>query len=111
MPVSFSIADSSDGPRKVIIWVADELDAETGRAVCARLGQAQRHARSDVILDLSGVTSIEAVALTSIVKAAKSLHEVGKLRVISPPDQVARLLADEGLGESALPAPVEPSPS
>jgi anti-anti-sigma regulatory factor len=68
-------------------------------------------ARTDVILDLSGVTSIEAVALTSIVKAAKSLHEVGKLRVISPPDEVARLLADAGLGESALPAPVEPSPS
>ena len=56
MPVSFSIADSSDGPRKVVIWVTGELDADTARAVRARLAQAQRHASSDVILDLTGVT-------------------------------------------------------
>ena len=29
MPVSFSIADSSEGPRKVVIWVTGDLDAET----------------------------------------------------------------------------------
>jgi anti-anti-sigma factor len=108
MPVSFSIADSSDGPHKVIIWVAGELDADTGRAVRARLAQAQRHARSDVVLDLSGVRSIEAVALTSIVNCAKSLHQLGKLRVISPAGEVARLLAEAGLNE-ASPAPIEPA--
>ena len=43
MPVSFSIADSSDGPRKVVIWVSGDLDADTARAVRARLAQAQRH--------------------------------------------------------------------
>ena len=99
MPVSFSIADSSDGPRKVVIWVTGDLDADTGRAVRARLAQAQRHARSDVILDLTGVTFIDSVALTSIMNGARSMSEVGNLRVISPPERVARVFAEAGMGE------------
>jgi anti-anti-sigma factor len=99
MPVSFSIADSSGGPRKVVIWVSGDLDADTGRAVRARLGQAQRHAESDVILDLSTVTFIDSPALASIVNGAKAMSEVGKLRVISPPERIARVLTDAGMGE------------
>src|SRR5213080_4738670 len=99
MPVSFSIADSSDGPRKVVIWVTGDLDADTGRAVRARLGQAQRHASSDVILDLTGVTFVDSVALTSIVGGAKAMNEVGKLRVISPPARVARMFEEAGMAE------------
>jgi anti-anti-sigma factor len=99
MPVSFSIADSSDGPRKVVIWVTGDLDADTGRAVRARLAQAERHARSDVILDMTGVTFIDSVALTSIVNGAKSMNEVGNLRVISPPDRVAKVFVEAGMGE------------
>jgi anti-sigma B factor antagonist len=98
MPVSFSIADSSDGPRKVVIWVTGELDADTGRAVRARLAQAQRHENSDVILDLSGVTFIDSVALSSLVNGAKAMNDFGKLRVISPPERVARMLEEAGLG-------------
>jgi anti-sigma B factor antagonist len=97
VPVSFSIADSSDGPRKVVIWVGGDLDADTGRAVRARLAQAQRHARSDVILDLTGVTFIDSVALTSIVNGAKAMSEFGKLRVISPPERVAQVLTEAGM--------------
>jgi anti-sigma B factor antagonist len=97
MPVSFSIADSSDGPRKVVIWVSGDLDADTGRAVRARLAQAQRHAESDVILDLTGVTYMDSVALASVVNGAKAMSEFGKLRVISPPERVARLLAEVGI--------------
>src|SRR3954454_3370514 len=100
MPVSFSIADSSEGPRKVVIWVTGDLDADTGRAVRARLAQAQRHARSDVILDLTSVTFIDSVALTSIVNGAKTIVEFGKLRVISPPDRVARMLTEAGMAET-----------
>jgi anti-sigma B factor antagonist len=99
MPVSFSIADSSDGPRKVVIWVSGDLDADTGRAVRARLAQAQRHAQSDVVLDLTGVTFIDSVAVTTIVNGARSMSEVGKLRVISPPERVARVLAEAGMAE------------
>src|SRR6476660_3423117 len=100
MPVSFSIADSSDGPRKVVIWVRGDLDADTGRAVRARLAQAHKHAQSDVILDLSGVTLIDSVALTTIVNGAKPILEFGTLRVISPPDRVAEMLTDAGLAET-----------
>src|SRR3954471_5503175 len=73
VPVSFSIADSSEGPRKVVIWVTGDLDADTGRAVRARLAQAQRHASSDVILDMSSVTFMDSVALTSVVNGAKAM--------------------------------------
>jgi anti-anti-sigma factor len=99
VPVSFSIADSSDGPRKVVIWVTGDLDADTGRAVRARLAQAERHASSDVILDLAGVTFVDSVALASIVNGARSLTAVGKLRVISPPERVARVLTEAGMAE------------
>ena len=99
MPVSFSIADSSDAPRKVVIWVTGDLDADTGRAVRARLAQAQRHAGSDVILDMSGVTFLDSVALMSLVNGAKAMHEFGQLRVISPPERVARLLAEFGMAD------------
>src|SRR3954465_10056427 len=73
MPVSFSIADSSDGPRKVVIWVTGDLDADTGRAVRARLAQAERHAHSDVILDLTSVGFIDSVAMSSIVTGARGM--------------------------------------
>jgi anti-sigma B factor antagonist len=99
MPVSFSIADSSDGPRKVVIWVTGDLDAETSRAVRARLAQAQRHARSDVILDLTGVTFVDSVGLSALVSGAQALGVGGQLRVISPPPRVAELLNEAGLAD------------
>jgi anti-sigma B factor antagonist len=99
VPVSFSIADSSDGPRTVVIWISGELDADTARAVRARLAQAHRHARSDVILDMSGVTFIDTVGVTAILSGAKELGPTGLLRVISPPDRVAHTLEQAGLGE------------
>ena len=99
MPVSFSIADSSEGPRKVVIWVTGDLDADTGRAVRARLAQAQRHSESDVILDLTGVTFIDSVALSSVVTGARAMNEFGKLRVISPPERVARVLTEAGMAD------------
>src|SRR3954464_12693566 len=97
MPVSFSIADSSAGPRKVVIWVTGDLDADTGRAVRARLAQAQRHTRSNVILDLTGVTFVDSVALPTILPGGKAMSDVGKLRVISPPDRVARIFDEAGM--------------
>jgi anti-sigma B factor antagonist len=97
VPVSFSIADSSDGPRKVVIWVTGDLDADTARAIRARLAQAQRHASSDVVLDLTGVTFVDSVALTAIVNGAKAMGDISQLHVISPPERVTRMFNDAGL--------------
>jgi anti-sigma B factor antagonist len=97
MPVSFSIADSSDGPRTVVIWVTGDLDADTARAVRARLAQAERHANSDVILDLTGVTFVDSVGLSSIVNGAKAMGAIGQLRVISPPERVEKMFSEAGM--------------
>ena len=99
MPVSYSIADSSSGPRKVVIWVTGDLDADSGRAVGARLAQAKRHAGSDVIIDMTGVTFVDSAALGSIVSGAKSMPERGKLRVISPPERVAQIFDSAGIAD------------
>src|SRR5207248_10957462 len=93
-----SIADSSDGPRKVVIWVTGDLDADTARAVRARLAQAQRHTRSEVILDLTGLTFVDSVGISAIMSGARAVGEVGQLRVISPPERVAKMLDEAGLG-------------
>jgi anti-anti-sigma factor len=82
-----------------VIWVTGDLDADTGRAVRARLAQAQRHAESDVILDMTAVTFIDSVALSSVINGAKAMNEVAKLRVIGPPERVARLLSEAGMDE------------
>jgi anti-sigma B factor antagonist len=99
MPVSFSIADSSEGPRRIVIWVTGELDPDTARAVRARLGQAERQGRSDVILDLTGVSFVDSAGLNAIVSGARGLSDRGKLRVISPPERVAQMLTDAGMGD------------
>src|SRR3954452_9747484 len=92
MPVSFSIADSSEGPRKVVIWVTGDLDADTSRAVRARLAQAQRHPLSDVVLDLTGVTFVDSTGLSAIVAGARGLAPGGQFRVVAPPERVAQVL-------------------
>ncbi|MFL5894348.1 MAG: STAS domain-containing protein [Thermoleophilaceae bacterium] len=97
MPVSFSIADSSEGPRKVVIWVTGELDADTSRAVRARLAQAERHLQSDIVLDLTGVTYVDSTGLTAIVSGARGIADSGHFRVIAPPDRVAQMLAEAGM--------------
>jgi anti-sigma B factor antagonist len=99
VPVSFSIADSSVGPRKVVIWVTGDLDADTSRAVRARLAQARHHASSEVILDLTGVTFVDSEGLGEIVTGAKQMEDLDKLQVIAPPEAVARVFNDAGLGE------------
>jgi anti-anti-sigma factor len=99
MPVSFSTADASDGPRKVVIWVTGDLDTDTARAIRARLAQAQRHARSDVILDLTAVTAVDSVGMRSVVNGARELSEVCRLRVISPPDGIARMFTEAGIAQ------------
>lgn len=98
MPVSFSIADSSDGPRKVVLRVTGDLDADTARAVRARLAQAQHQARSAVILDLTNVTMVDSVGLSAIIGGARALG-TRQLRVISPPERVAEILRDAGMAE------------
>jgi anti-sigma B factor antagonist len=97
MPVSFSISDSSDGPRKLVIWVNGELDADTARAVRAKLSQADRDGRWNVVLDLAGVTSVDSSGLSAIVSGAKGLGESGQLSVISPPKPVSMMLDEAGL--------------
>src|SRR4029079_12839361 len=95
--VSFSIADSSEGPRRIVIWVTGDLDADTARAVRARLSQAERQGRSDVVLDLTGVSFVDSAGVTAIVSGAESLRTQGKLRVISPPERLAAILPDAGM--------------
>jgi anti-anti-sigma factor len=97
VPVNFSIADSSDGPRRVVIWVTGDLDAETARAVRTRLAQAERHGRSDVVLDMTSVTTIDPEALTTIATGVRALGDDDRLRVISPPNGMAEMLSESGI--------------
>jgi len=58
-----------------------------------------------VLLDLTSVTFIDSVALTSLVNGAREMSSTGKLRVIGPPERVARVLTEEGFIESWATAP------
>jgi len=52
-----------------------------------------------VILDMTGVTFVDTVGVSAVVNGAREFGNSRQLRVISPPDRVAAVFEDSGLGE------------
>ena len=99
MAVSFSIADSSHGGRTFVLWVRGVLDAPTARTVVRRLAQADRDARTSVVLDMSGVTAVDSPGLRELTEVTRSVKGLSQVKVVAPPEEVAVMFHDAALAE------------
>ena len=99
MAVSFSIADSSQGGRTFVLWVRGVLDAPTARTVVHRLEQADRDARTSVVLDMTGVTAVEPLGLRALTEVTRSVAGISRVKVVAPPEEVAAMFRDAALAE------------
>ena len=105
MAVSFSIADSSHGGRTFVLWVRGSLDAPTARTVVRRLSQAERDPRTSVVLDMTGVTAVDALGLRELTEVTRSVEGIARVKVVAPPDEVAEMFRTAALDEIELVPP------
>jgi anti-anti-sigma factor len=83
-----------------------------GGAVRRRVGALLRRGERQIILDLKGVTSIDAAGLGELVRAYKLARATnGTLHVVNPRARVRKLIERVGLGDLLLAEPVTVSPS
>jgi anti-anti-sigma factor len=99
MSVSFSIADSSRGGRTFVLWVRGRLDAEAARTMVHRLAQAEHEPRTSVVLDMTGVTDVDPAGLRTLAEVTRSVREVGRVRVVAPPEEVVDLFRRAAIDE------------
>ena len=99
MSVSFSIADSSRGGRTFVLWVRGVLDPATARTVVSRLTQADRDARTSVVLDMTRVTAVEPLGLRELTEVTRSVAGISRVKVVAPPPEVAEMFRKAALEE------------
>jgi anti-sigma B factor antagonist len=79
-----------DGPSRVVIAVAGEVDMATAPSLAECLAD---HADHDVILDLSGVGFLDSSGLTALINGHRVLRESGHiLRTTGERDNVLKVL-------------------
>ena len=99
MSVSFSIADSSRGGRTFVLWVRGVLDPPTARALVSRLAQAEADSGTAVVLDMSGVTSVEPRGLRALTEVSRAVNNLRRVKVVAPPPEVVAMFHDAALDE------------
>ena len=105
MAVSFSLADSSSGGRTFVLWVRGELDAASARTVVSRLAQAERDARTGVVLDMTGVTAVQPTGLRALTEVTRTVEGLARVKVVAPPAEVAEMFRQAALEEVELVPP------
>jgi anti-sigma B factor antagonist len=100
-PPSTSVRRNScvaSDPLSTVVWVRGEHDSTTSAALSITLGQAERLDRAEVIVDLSGVTFMDASTIDALVGAGNRLGVLSRhLSVRAPSPRARRLLELCGL--------------
>ena len=80
--------------RSVVLCLHDELDLATAPALRRALAAAAGGQAVDLVVDLSGVTFVDASGLAVLLQAAQALRSSGgELRLMSPSRMLRRVLA------------------
>jgi len=82
-----------------VLWVRGSLDAATARTVVSRLASADRDARTSVVLDMAGITSVEPLGLRALTEVTRSVQGLSRVKVVGPPDAVAEMFREAALAE------------
>lgn len=79
--------------RRVLVCASGELDLATAPTVRRALVDAGTPGPADVVLDLSGVTFVDATGLAALLQAAEALRAAGgDLHLASPSRMLRRML-------------------
>jgi anti-sigma B factor antagonist len=88
-----------DGPRAVV-WLEGEHDLATKPDVARAIDSTLQSGRGDVVIDLSGVTFMNASILGVIVQARQALQRCGRgLTLRDPSSRARRVIELGGLSE------------
>lgn len=85
----FGVDVVRDGTHEVVV-VRGELDIATAPLLRAALDTVQARSPQRVDIDLSGVTFLDAYAMTTLVAARRRLGARGATLVLNRPSQIAR---------------------
>ncbi|MEV4179130.1 MULTISPECIES: STAS domain-containing protein [unclassified Nonomuraea] len=92
-----------DGRRPGTLVVSGELDIVGKPALCTAVRRALRERRADVVLDVAGVSFIDAQGLSAlVVSRLMAVRAGGRLRLVAVPVLMARLLRLTGLDRVLL---------
>ena len=93
-PPSFQLAEQRLASGELVLVAAGELDLATAPALRRRLDRAVDGGAKDIVLDLTGVSFIDSVAMAAIIHARTRLGDAGRLAVVIPRESYTRLVLE-----------------
>jgi anti-sigma B factor antagonist len=93
-----------------VVWLSGEHDLSTVLSISQALATAVASSESDLVIDLSGVTFMDASTMRVIDEVERRLHEQSRTLRLRAPSRCARRLRDlcqrlDALGTAATRAP------
>ena len=82
LPHAFKLAEEPLQPSGLILTITGELDIATAPGLRERLDSAMESGVTQLVLDLSGVSFLDSVALAVIVNAKRGLGDDGRMVVV-----------------------------
>lgn len=95
LPVSVSrrgSADPGSDPLRTVIWVRGEHDVATRARLAATITRSARRDDVDIVVDLSGITFMDASTIGALVEAHNCLHARSRALCVRAPSPLARRL-------------------
>lgn len=86
--------DPGSDPVRIVIWVRGAHDVSTSRHLSAIITRAARLDDVDVVVDLSGITFMDASTIGTVVEAHNRLRARSRVLCIRAPSPIARRLLD-----------------
>jgi stage II sporulation protein AA (anti-sigma F factor antagonist) len=96
VPAPLSIAETADDER-VVLTLTGDLKADSSQALSDRIAAAIERRRPEIVLELSGLTSIDSSGLGVMIAARGSMQGDARLRLIGARGPVARAFERAGL--------------
>jgi anti-anti-sigma factor len=95
-PRGIELTETTFEPGGVALTVDGELDIATAPALRDRLSAAIDSGRHRLVIDLSGLSFLDSVALATIVRAKQRLPEGGRMAIAIDPSSYVMLVFESG---------------
>ena len=95
-PRGIQLTEETFDPSGLVLTVSGELDIATAPALRKRLDAAIDAGKHRLVIDLSGISFLDSIALATIVHAKQRLPEDGKMAVVIDPSSYVMLVFESG---------------